>query len=781
MLDDDAVGTSPVWRLLACLLALLVAACSAPLPPAVAPDSASGIRPLPGTTDYIGAAACGGCHRGEFEAWLGSDHDLAMQEATPATVLGDFDNVRFEHAGTTTRFSRRDGRYLVHTDGPDGRPGEFEIRYTFGHAPLQQYLIELPGGRLQAFGVAWDSRPAAAGGQRWFHLYPDRQLKAGDPLHWTGRDQNWNFMCAECHSTALAKDYDVASDSYRSHWSEIDVSCEACHGPGLAHARWASLPASERAHDPGRGLSVHFDERRGVSWLPDAGTGIARRSVPRVGRVEIDACGRCHGRASRLVGGAAHDGSLLDHHRPALLDPEQYWPDGQMRGEVFNWGPFLQSRMQQAGVTCSDCHQPHNLTLRVEGNALCAQCHAPTRFDQPAHTHHVAGSNGSQCVACHMPAVTFMQVDVRHDHAFRIPRSDLSLRLGTPDACTACHKDRNAQWAADALARWFPDSTRRTPDFAATLQDANDGAPQIARRLADLASDPVQSPIVRASALRAMTAWLNPVAARQATASLQDPDPLLRMAAVEALAQIPPEPRARLLARLLSDPVLAVRIEAAAALAGPPEAHLDAVTRMAFTTALREYESSLDENADRADAVVSRADLYLRRGQWDAAESAFRRATTLDPRYTPAWLGLAELERARGAEAAALQILETASQRLPQAAELQHALGLALVRAGLGEDARAALGRAAELAPDVPRYAYVYGVALHDGGQAARARQVLEEALERHPFEREILSSLAMYDFEDGQRGRARELAARLLEIDPSDAAARQLQQWVAQ
>ena len=762
----------------------LLAACSGtaepPGPESPAPSATvAAVQPLPGSRDHVGRQVCAQCHVREAAAWEGSHHDLAMQDADAASVLGDFDDATFTYNGVTSTFHRRDGRHFVTTDGPDGTLAEFEIRHVFGHYPLQQYLIELPGGRLQALGIAWDSRPQDEGGQRWFHLYPEQDLKAGDRLHWTGPDQNWNFMCAECHTTGLERNYDAAANRYATRWAEIDVSCEACHGPGLAHARWASEPdEARRAQDPTRGLAVAFDERRDVAWLPDADSGIARRSVPRATRVEIDACGRCHGRATPLAAGVARGGSLLDSHRPALLDPDQYWPDGQMRGEVFNWGPFLQSRMQAAGVTCTDCHRPHDLALRAEGNALCAQCHAPDRFDQVAHTHHESGSDGARCVACHMPTTTFMQVDARHDHGFRIPRPDLSADLGTPDACTACHADRDAAWAAAAIERWYPGQEKRPAGFAGILHDAVEGGPSIGRRLAELAAAPAQPAIVRASALRALVPWQNPAGVASASRALEDPDPLVRMAAVESLGGIEPGQRASLLAPLLDDAVLAVRIEAAARLAGT-EGLLEPARRAAFDRAVAEYEATLRFNADRVDTVVSLGDLQRARGDGAAAEATYRRALALDPAFSLAAANLADLQRGGGDEAGARATLEAALQRSPRAAELHHALGLSHVRAGRGADALRELRSAAELAPDVPRYAYVLAVALAEGGESGPALEVLSDALERHPHDRDILSAMALYEARAGQVEHARELTARLLAVDPDDAAARQLQAWL--
>lgn len=128
-----------------------------------------------------------------------------MQEANEETVVGDFDNTAFTYHEVTSSFYTKDGKFFVNTDNAAGEMQEFEIKYTFGVTPLQEYLIEFPGGRLQVLNVAWDTRSKEQGGQRWFHLYPNEKIDYADPLHWTGVYQNWNNMCAECHSTDLKK------------------------------------------------------------------------------------------------------------------------------------------------------------------------------------------------------------------------------------------------------------------------------------------------------------------------------------------------------------------------------------------------------------------------------------------------------------------------------------------------------------------------------------------------------------------------------------------------
>ena len=405
-----------------------------------------------GRPTFAGSETCRSCHAKEFNEWESSHHHAAMQPATAATVLGDFSGVTFTQDGITSTFFQKDDRYFIRTDGPDGKLADFEVRYTFGLTPLQQYLIEMPGGRYQAFGIAWDTRPKEEGGQRWYHLYPKRALKPGDPLHWTGIDQTWNFQCAWCHATNLQKNYDTKTKTFQTRWSEMSVGCESCHGPASDHIAWATRgePAGED-----KGLLVRFNERRDVTW-PMGDNGQASRSVPRTKAKEIEICATCHARRQQFSSDATGLRSLLDAFRPSTLERDLYHVDGQQHDEVFTYGSFLQSKMYAAGVTCADCHNPHSGKLLANGNAVCSQCHAPVRFDTTAHHHHAAGSPGSKCASCHMPPTTYMGVDARHDHSMRIPRPDRSILLGTPNACTMCHSDKPAAWARDAIRSWYP-------------------------------------------------------------------------------------------------------------------------------------------------------------------------------------------------------------------------------------------------------------------------------------------------------------------------------------
>ena len=727
---------------------------------------ASGM-PMP-TAEYVGTAACTGCHAGEAKDWQGSQHARAMQHASEQTVLGNFANTRFTHAGVTTTFFRRDGRFMVNTDGPDGRLADFEVTHPFGVEPLQQYLIQVPGGRLQALGVAWDSRPKQAGGQRWFHLYPEQKPRAGDPLHWTGIDQNWNYQCADCHSTNLRKGYDPAAGAFKTTATDRSVGCESCHGPGSRHVAWARKEGSREALAD-KGLVVSFDERRDAHWVLDAQTGNARRSRPRNANLELETCARCHARRGQFSDDWQPGQPFGNAFRTSLLTPGLYHVDGQMRDEVFNYASFLQSKMHAQGVTCSDCHEPHGGKLRAPGNAVCAQCHAPARFDVPAHTHHAPGSPGAACASCHMPTTTYMVVDPRHDHSFRIPRPDRSVTLGVPNACNNCHTKESPAWAAAAVARWFPQRKPGFQTFAEAFHDGDRGAPGAQASLVAIADESGQPGIVRASALHRLGSFLSPQTLPVLSKGLADRDPLVRAASAQALVGADARTRKRLLTPLLDDPVREVRMEAARSLAGDAEAGLAPHERIRFDSALGEWVAAQGFNADRPEANVALGTLFALRGDFAGAEAAYRRAIEIDPTYVEASINLADLFRAQARDPEAERTLRAALVRSPRSAPLHHALGLALVRQQRKPEALAELGRAVSLAPADARFAYVYGVALNDTGKRAEALRVLNAALAHSPYDRDLLTALVSYQLAASNAAAARRHANLLRELEPGN------------
>jgi predicted CXXCH cytochrome family protein len=744
-------------------------ACEREAPPP-APSAPAAVVPR-----FVGGARCASCHAAETEAWRGSDHDRAMEVASAESLLGDFANARFELHGAVTTFSERDGRRFVNTQGPDGAAADFEVAYTFGVDPLQQLLLPLPRGRLQALSVAWDARPRAAGGQRWYSLYPDERVPPGDVLHWTQLSQSWNGGCADCHSTNLRRGYDLAQDAYDTTWSDLDVGCEACHGPGARHVAWAEHERSSSASaNDDRGLSVPLADEP-ARWVLAEGAAIAKREPSLRAHTELEVCAPCHARRTLLRESDPGSAPFLDTHRPALLEEGLYEADGQIRGEVYEYGSFVQSRMYAAGVTCSDCHEPHSLALRAEGNALCGQCHRPAVFDTPEHHHHPAGSAGADCVACHMPTRTYMGVDLRHDHSLRVPRPDLSVALGTPNACSDCHSQRTPRWAADATRRWFPKGRSGTPHFATALHAGRDALPGAEPALIALAGDAAQPGIARATAFTLLVAPDLPATAAAIRRGLADPDGLVRLGALGAARGLEPATRLAALKPLLEDPLLAVRSEAARALAELPPALWSPPERSRLAERLTEYRAVQRVNADRPEAHVNLAGLDALQGDFDAARSSYQRALRIAKWFVPAYVNLADLERSAGREDAAEAALRQALSVAPELAEPHFALGLLLIRTGRRAEAFAELSQAAALAPDNARITQALALTLEDRGERERAQATLETALARRPGDRELLAAAAFLAREHGDRAAAQRHLRALVAAWPDDTSAREL------
>jgi tetratricopeptide (TPR) repeat protein len=741
---------------------------------------------------YVGAQACAECHSAEYRHWQDSQHAKAMQPAVEQTVLGDFDDASFTYADITSTFFRRDGKFMARTDGPDGKLEDYEIAYTFGVYPLQQYLIGFPDGRYQTLGISWDSRPREEGGQRWFHLYPDQNLTHQDPLHWTGLQQNWNYMCAECHSTNLRKNYDPKLNRFNTTWSEINVSCEACHGPGTAHLAWAKKEGDWQKLNPTKGLAITLDERRGLLFqlrtlamqglnlataalnprLDRLGTakpamGSAPSGTPRTASRELELCARCHSRRGQFWEEYPFGQSLLDTHRLALLTPDLYYPDGQMKDEVFNHGSFLQSKMQAKGVSCGDCHDPHSGKPRAAGGKVCLQCHIAAKYESPRHHFHPAGSKGADCVACHAPATTYMVVDPRHDHSFRIPRPDLTVKLGVPNACTRCHEDQSAQWAAEQIQKWYGQPQPGHQQFAEALHAGALDAPGARELLLALLKNPDQPAIARASGTALLGERLDPVAFEAIRPLLTDPDPLLRSTAARALEALPPELKVQQVLPLLDDPVRLVRIDAARSLASVPKEALTENQRLAVQRSIDEYLAAEWTNAERPESYLNIGLIHVDQRQFEKAEAAYRAALALQPTFTQAAVNLADLYRLQGREADGEKTLRQALTLDPQNADAHHALGLLLVRQQRLPEALTALADAARLEGDNARYGYVYAVALNGAGQGPKAIQKLETVLAKHPNDRDSLLALVAFQRDAGHLDAARDAARRLGALEP--------------
>lgn len=707
--------------------------------------------PIEARAEFVGGNRCAECHRAQLQRWTGSHHDLAMQLADDQTVLGNFDNQTIEHHGIRSELTRADGRFVVTTDGPDGQLRPFEVQYVFGVDPLQQYLVEMQAspqgiGRVQCLPLAWDTHR-----RRWFHLYPDEPLPPGDPLHWTQPLQNWNYMCAECHSTGLKKNFDLDTRNYHTTFSEIDVSCEACHAAGSIH--------------------IELAEARSLFWDRHHGYGLARLKQ-KSSQTEIETCARCHARRRVIRDGFEPGAPFLDYYAPQLLDGDVYHVDGQIRDEAYEYGSFLQSRMYRENVRCTDCHDPHTSRLKAQGNQLCNQCHVPGKFDTPAHHHHVAGKAGSSCVDCHMPETTYMVVDPRRDHSIRVPRPDLTVDLGTPNACNGCHTkaDEDPRWAAQQIVEWFGPRRAGEPHFAYAIAAGRSGNPDAPAPLARVAARKDVGPLVRASAVALLGRFTTSESQQAITRYLSDPDPLVRSAAASSAEILPPAERLRLLTPLLRDPIRLVRIEVVRLLAALGPEQLSPSDRVAFDAAVVDFEGAQQANNDQPGAHLNLGAIYADLGRRQDALRAYRTALALDPEFVPALANLALLYHEAGDNAASEKTYRELILKAPDLADARYSLGLLLAEdpARL-QEAVPELERATQLAPDSARMHYNLGLALQHLGRVGEAASALARAAALEPENPDYPYALTVLHLQAAHWAQARHYAERLKALRPRE------------
>lgn len=726
---------------------------------------------------FVGSHACIACHQLQGQQWKGSHHDLAIQEATEESVLGDFSNVSFTYHGIVTRFYRDGDKFMVNTDGPDGGMYDYEISYTFGVSPLQQYLIEFPDGRVQALSIAWDARSKSDGGQRWYHLYPDDHVQAGDDLHWTGDNQNWNFMCASCHSTQVRKNYDLSSNTYDTKWSEINVGCEACHGNGEHHLLWANRSPGWEAYDNAEyGLTITYQDRPQTIWAIDSKTGSAR-GVPRVpSEREIDVCAPCHSLRSQLSEDEETGTHVGEAYRVSLLDRHLYYPDGSIKEEVYVYGSFLQSKMYHQGVSCRDCHEPHSLQLHEPNEGICLRCHVSEKYHTPEHHFHSLDEIGSSCVECHMPPRNYMVIDARHDHSFRIPRPDLSVRFGTPNACNQCHVSEDPQWALNKVVEWYGDKpSGGFQNYTEAFHSADNGVNGAGSQLLSVVKDTTTPAIARASAINRLTTDDLPGLLKDIQLLSSDESSLVRRTLVERLSELPLKGDLPELAPLLSDSVREVREATALFYMTNTAVNLNERYTTDLLHALLELESSHNLDADKPETHLRLARLRVLQNRIKAAEDELKIALKIDPNYIPAVVNLVDLYKTVNREGESEALLRGAINSNPDNAALYHALGLWYVRQDRLKEALTALDKSAKLSPDNHRFALVYAMALHSVEEGNKAIAHLEQHSVQNGYDRDILLTLARLHLDQNNNMQAMEYANQVLQENPDDREAERL------
>ncbi len=705
---------------------------------------------------FVGEQECSSCHAQEVNDWRESHHDYAMAVADSATVRGDFSNVKFNQDGDTYRFFRRNGRYMVEAPGSDGQVREYEVTHTFGWTPLQQYLVDFGKGKLQALNVAWDTRE-----ERWFSMHPEEEIGPGDWLHWSGGAMNWNSMCADCHSTQLEENYIPESDSFHTTWSSINVSCEACHGPGKQHVEFMrSEKAGEASQER---IRKDLDLTGGSSQIQ-----------------QIEKCARCHALREKLVDYFDHDKEFMDHFNPDLPRPEMYFADGQIREEVYVYGSFLQSKMFQQEVECSDCHDPHSLELKanVTDNTLCMQCHEPS-YDTPEHTKHKMNTEASQCINCHMTGRYYMEVDYRRDHSFRVPRPDLSAKFGTPNACNDCHDSKSPEWAAQAVKNWY--GTERPDHFSETLLKADSLGADAVPDLKQLIADTTRPDIARATAIW----YLGQFPTRQSVdiikEVLDDESAMLRKSGARALSSLPKDIKQASLIDLLDDPVRAVRIAAVEGLLEFNTADMLPGSKQTFKTIVVEYREFLDVNQYFPNGQLNRGQFFEKRGNTKKAIQAYRGALEKDPQFNPARINLAYLYNEQGEKARARDLLQKVIDQEPNYGPAYYSLALLVAEQGDLEKAASRFNKAAELMPDHARVRYNLAITHQKLRQPEKAEKRYLEAIERAPEQPEYRYGICTLYLQQGQPEKALPHAKKFAELEPNNRRAQKLLQMVRQ
>ncbi|HEY6504294.1 MAG TPA: tetratricopeptide repeat protein [Chitinophagaceae bacterium] len=694
-----------------------------------------------GKNDFAGDQACKSCHANEYNEWLQSHHFMAMQPPNDSTVKGDFSDAVFTSDGVTSRFFKKDGKYFINTQGDDGRNHDYEVKYTFGFTPLQQYLVEFPGGRMQVPRVSWDVNQ-----KKWFHQYPGQKISSRDWLHWTGGAQNWNTMCASCHSTNLQKNYNTEADSYNTTYSVINVSCESCHGAGKLHIDFVNSSDYKNGKKiPGSYLQLD----KGSEQL-----------------AQINTCAPCHARKSDISASVVQSGEILDNYIPELPTTEHFHADGQVNDEDYIYTSFLQSKMFRRNVKCSNCHNPHSGKLLFATNQLCSQCHAKT-YDDPSHTFHPVGLTASECKSCHMPGKVYMGNDLRHDHSFRVPRPDLSVKYGTPNACTNCHTNKTDQWAADAVTKWY--GPARKYHFADDLIPGSrtDGGSEA--HLTKLLGDTAVPGIVKATAAHYLGSIPTQGSLQALLLCLSDNDAQIRYRALRSLSNFPAANWRADAGILLSDKVRSVRIAAADLYTTLPAQEIPGQYVQAFSSARNELQNYLAYQADFSVGNLMIADHYLRMQDYYNAEKFYLRGLKKDSLMNYARLNLSTVYNALKKNDQALQVLETAAKIDPKNDRIFYNMALLYNEMSNKAGAEKSFAKAVELKSQNPRVYYNYGLLLNESKKFKEAETVLQKGIVIDPSSPDLYYALTFVYIQSNDRTKARQAGIKLKQLDPNN------------
>lgn len=688
---------------------------------------------------FLGDENCKACHQSEFKDWQGSHHDKAMQIADTTSVLADFNGETFTSQEVTSRFYKKDGVYYVNTEGPDGVYQDFKIVYTYGITPLQQYIVQFPDGAFQCLSTAWDSVE-----NKWFNLFPDFRVVHEEWLHWTNKGLNWNTMCSDCHSTNVRKNYDFKTDSYDTKYALINVNCEACHGPGKQH--------------------VDDVKRLGDKYEP---TGTMHMTSGIAPKQLVDECARCHARREQFTENYNYEGTFLDHYFPHLIVEPQYYPDGQILDEDYVYTSFVQSKMYKNNVACNNCHNSHSLKLKMEGNALCTQCHAPDKYNTAEHHKHEMGTESAACINCHMAGRYYMGNDFRRDHSFRVPRPDLSLKYNTPNACVGCHDDKDNQWAWESFQKFY--GAVDSLHFSDKLAPGVLGVAHADTGLMDLIHDTSENELVRASALRALSNYDIQQYLDEYIARLNDTSPMVRATSIDVLSNINTTDYINYLFPLLNDSKRTVRVKTFFALAEINELQIPDKYKASYTKVKKEFETYLEVNSDFAGGLARKGNYYIKQGNLQQAIFYYEKALEIDNLENNLRLTLANLYYNSGNLKKAEETFKIVIEQEPDYGSTYYSLALLLAEINREEEAITYLEQTIVKMPGHIRAYYNLSLLYDKLNKPKKAEETLVRGLKVDANNESLLYALAYHYANRNQTSKAKNIAGRLVQLYPNN------------
>jgi len=695
---------------------------------------------------YTGAStSCRECHDPSYQLWSTSHHGLAMQPFTEELARDQLASPSGEVTIGDYSFRvvvDRDGGW-IRESGPDGE-ARYRIEHALGGKNVYFFLTPLERGRLQVLPLAYDVRE-----QEWFDATASMVRHSAEmddeALPWRDRLLTFNTACYSCHVSQLSNFYDAETDRYETVWAEPGINCESCHGPAEEHIRvFREAPEGAELEDPKiisvKAFSV---EQHNASCAP------------------------CHAKMFPLTKTFLPGERFLDHFDLTTLEHPDFYPDGRDLGENYTYTSWLMSPCTGAGqLSCLHCHESSGrYRFDDDANRACVPCHQDRVADPSVHTRHASDSEGSKCVACHMPTTEFARME-RSDHSMRPPTPATTLAFGSPNACNLCHSDEDAAWADRWVREWHGDDSQAPVLNSAQLIDgARRGDWSRLPEMLDLVTDEEANEVFRASLLRLLIASDDERKWPAIMKALSDRSPLVRAAAAQSLSDyLTPESVPLLLEATLDDYRL-VRVNAANAIAAFPVEMVEEEARAGLESATAEFIASNEVRPDRWGSHFALGNYYLRRGEVNRAIVSYERAHKLEPRAVSPLINIAMAYGLQGELAGAKGALLRALRVEPDNPVVNMNLGLMLGEEGRTDEAEEAFRkvmatspnpvaahnlcvllskdrmeealdwcrRAVELEPSDPAYSYSLAYYLGVSGDIDGAVRLLGEIIDQHP------------------------------------------------